>query len=320
MGKVEVLSGMINPLEMEYTQVSTRFEPEHGILWTLLDADGVPCYTPGFLREIGDHHSAIQNSGGVVWMDGESHRIRYSVVASLTPGAFNLGGNLELFTKLIRSRDRESLLRYATLCIDVMFSRMNHFDLPLTTISLIQGDALGGGLESALVSDVIIAERSSKMGFPEILFNLFPGMGAYSLVARKIGAAHAEKMILSGNVYTAEELHKLGLVDVVVEDGDGEDAVYEYIRKQSRSSNGFLAVQRARQLVNPVSRKELMDITTIWADAALQLTEKDLKVMDRLIRSQKKHFEQSEHAPVAVNVNAPRTTGAPCRVEVAISL
>lgn len=301
MGRVEMLPGIINPLEIEYTQVSTRFEKEHGVLWTLLDANGVPCYTPGFLNEIGNHHAAIRNSGGSVWADGELHRIRYSVVASLTPGVFNLGGNLELFTKLIRNRDRESLLRYATLCIDVMYSRMNHFNLPLTTISLIQGDALGGGLESALVSDVIIAERGSKMGFPEILFNLFPGMGAYSLVARKIGAVHAEKMILSGNIYSAEELHELGLVDMVVERGEGEDAVHEFIRRQSRSSNGFLAVQRARQRVNPVSYEELMEITTIWADAALELTEKDVKVMDRLIRSQKKNFETPAVMPFAIN-------------------
>jgi DSF synthase len=307
MGKVEAIQDLINPLEIEYSQVSTRFEPDQGILWTLLDADGVPCYTPAFLGEIGHHHSAIQNSGGMIWMDGKMHRIRYSVVASLTPGVFNLGGNLTLFTKLIRNRDRESLLHYATSCIDVMFSRMNNFDLPLTTISLIQGDALGGGLESALVSDVIIAERGSKMGFPEILFNLFPGMGAYSLVARRIGAAQAEKMILSGNIYSAEELHELGLVDVIAEAGEGEEAVYEYIRKQSRSSNGFMAVHRTRQLVSPITRKELMDITTVWADAALQLAEKDLKVMDRLIRSQQKHFEKAE--PAVRAFNAPREAG-----------
>ena len=291
MGKVEILPGMKSLLEVEYAEVATRFDHEHGILWTLLNANGVPCYKPEFLREIGDHHQTICNSGGMVWQDGNMHRIRYSVVASLTRGAFNLGGNLELFTQLIRNRDREALQGYGAKCIDVMFSRMNNFYLPLTTISLIQGDALGGGLESALVSDVIIAERGSKMGFPEILFNLFPGMGAYSIVARRIGAANAEKMILSGKIYSAEEMQGLGLVDVVVDDGEGEAAVYEYVRKQSRSANGFRAVQRARQLVNPVTRQELLDITAVWADAALQLRDKDIKVMERLVRSQKKHYE-----------------------------
>jgi DSF synthase len=294
MGKLEFLPCMTDLLETKYKQLATRFDAETGALWTLLNADGVPTYTPEFLHEIGQHHRQIENSGGMVWMNDALHRIRYSVVASMTPGAFNLGGNLDLFVRLIKNGDHNGLLRYATLCIDVMSPRMNHFGLPLTTISLIQGDALGGGLESALASDVIIAEKSSKMGFPEILFNLFPGMGAYSLVARKIGTLDTEKMLLSGNIYSAEELFELGLVDVLAEDGEGEAAVGQFIRKQSRCSNGFQAVQRARQRFNPVTRQELMDITTLWADAAMQLSEKDLKVMERLVRSQLKHYGKAE--------------------------
>ena len=130
------------------------------------------------------------------------------------------------------------------------------------------------------------------MGFPEILFNLFPGMGAYSLVARKIGPTLAEKMILSGKIYSAEELHAMGLVDIVAEQGEGENAVLEYVRKQEHRSNGFLAVQKARNRFNPVTHQELLDITTIWVDAALKLSERDLKVMDRFVRSQEKLFAQ----------------------------
>lgn len=70
---------------------------------------------------------------------------------------------------------------------------MFHFDTDLTTVSLIQGDALGGGFEASLSSNLIIAERGVKMGLPEVIFNLFPGMGAYSILSRKVGAATAEK-------------------------------------------------------------------------------------------------------------------------------
>jgi DSF synthase len=45
------------------------------------------------------------------------------------------------------------------------------------TASLVQGRALGSGFECALASDVIVAETGARMGFPEVLFNLFPGMG-----------------------------------------------------------------------------------------------------------------------------------------------
>jgi DSF synthase len=186
------------------------------------------------------------------------------------------------------------LLRYAIACIDVIFPRTCHFDLPLVTISLLQGDALGGGLEGALASDIIIAERKCQLGFPEILFNLFPGMGAYSLIARKVSPKFAEKMILSGKMYSAEELYEVGLIDILAENGRGIEAVNDYIKKQERRSNGFLAVQKARHRFNPVTQHELMDITTVWVDAALKLNEKDLKVMDRFVRSQEKLFLQPQ--------------------------
>ena len=294
MGRMEIFNCAQHPLDAWYTQISTRFDQNCGVLWTLMNPDEVPCFTLSLLNELHHHHQSIANCGGHILVDGKLHPIRYSVVASHTPGVFNLGGQLALFSQLISEGDRQSLMQYATKCIDVMMPRINHFNLPIATISLIQGDALGGGLESALTSDIIIAERSSKMGFPEILFNLFPGMGAYSLVARKIGVAQAEKMILNGRIYSAEELHALGLVDVLAEDGEGESAVHDYIRRQTRYSNGYLAVQKARQRFNPVTYQELMDITTIWADAALLLTEKDLKVMSRLIRSQQKLFGQKD--------------------------
>lgn len=102
--------------------------------------------------------------------------------------------------------------------------------------------------------------------------------------------------MLSGKLYSAEELHQIGLVDVVADDGAGEIAVQEFIKKQERRANGFRAIQRVRQRYNPVTYEELIDITNIWVNAALSLTEKDLKVMDRLVRSQERNFVRSQEA------------------------
>ncbi len=277
-------------LDARYTQMRTRFDAEPGILWTLLDHDAVPCVTPELLSELQQHHEAIENCGGRLWINEQQFNIHYSVMASLTPGVFNLGGQLSLFRQLIRAKNRDALMHYGVECVKVLFPRINHFYLPLTTIALVQGDALGGGLEGVLVSDVIIAERGSQMGFPEILFNLFPGMGAYSLLARKIGTALTEKLILSGKIYSAEELHAMGVVDILAEPGAGVQAVYDFVKKQERRANGFRALQQVRQRFNPVSYDEMMDVVRIWVEAALQLTEKDLKIMDRFVRSQEKAF------------------------------
>ena len=294
MGKMEILNCRQHPLNAEYAQLSTRFDPDYGISWAMMNPQAVPCFNQVLLNELRQYHQSVENCGGAALADGKYYPIHYLVLASQIPGVFNLGGQLELFSQLIRDGNRQSLMHYATMCIDAMASRITHCNLPLVTISLIQGDALGGGFEAALTSDIIIAERSSKIGFPEILFNLFPGMGAYSFLARKIGTVQAEKIILSGKLYSAEELHELGLVDVLAENGDGEHAVYDYVEKQARRSNGYIAVQKARHRFNPVTYKELMDITCIWVDAALKLNTRDLKVMDRFVRSQQKLFRENE--------------------------
>ena len=287
---MELISDTNALLDTQYSQIATEFNTEHGVLWTQLNQDEVPCVTLQFLKELQHHHEAIENSGGQLWLDGNMHTIRYSVSSSLKPGVFSLGGQLSLFSELIRTKNRDALIHYGIECINMLFPRMNRFYLPLTTIALVQGDALGGGFEGILVSDVIIAERGSQMGFPEILFNLFPGMGAYNLLARKVGTALAEKMILGGKIYSAEELHEMGIVDVLAESGAGIQAVYDFVKKQERRANGFRAIQQVRQRYNPVTYEELMDVIQIWVDAALRLNEKDLKVMDRFVRSQERAF------------------------------
>jgi DSF synthase len=212
--------------------------------------------------------------------------IRYGVLASRSPGVYSLGGDLGLFVKLIEEQDREGLTRYARACVESVHLFAVNMNLPMTTISLVQGDALGGGFEGALCCSVIVAEKSAKFGLPEILFNLFPGMGAYSFLARRLDAARAERMILSGKIYSATELHESGVVDVLAEDGEGERAVYEYVKKHSRRQAAFQAIFRVRERCRPICLEELNDIADIWVDTALKLAPKDLRLMERLVKSQ----------------------------------
>ena len=163
---------------------------------------------------------------------------------------------------------------------------MVHLDTELTTVALVKGDALGGGFEAALSSNLIIAERGVKMGLPEVLFNLFPGMGAFSLLSRKVGPVVAERMILSGKLYSAEELFDMGVIDILAEKGEAELALNKHIKTFNRMSNSCKAMQKVKDRCNPISYQELIDITNIWVDAALKLTDKDLKMVTRLVKRQ----------------------------------
>jgi len=271
-----------------YKQIEVEFEPEHAVAWTYMKPSGAPCFNLGMLEELRAHDSAIESCGGRVLYKDDLHQIHYYVGGSRVEGIFSLGGNLENLVELIKAGDHDTLMHYAKLCVDNMYLRICGYNSPMITISLVQGEALGGGFETALSSNVIVAERRSRMGLPEILFNLFPGNGAYSLLARRVGMKRAEEMIFSGRVYTAEELHEAGVVDVLAEDGTGEAAVRDYIRRNERRRNGMQAVFSCRQHFHPVTHEELLNIANVWVSAALRLEEKDLKLMSRLARAQAK--------------------------------
>lgn len=283
MAQLQAVRSTLQPQGNGYTQLITYFDEHNQVAWGYMNAEPRPCFTGVLLREIVDWFGDIAKRLD----DPECADVKYVVVASAHQGVYNLGGDLNLFRQLIGERDRESLYKYAQACIRPLFLNALHLNRPsLKTITLVQGDALGGGFECALSGNVLIAERGSKMGFPEILFNLFPGMGAMTLLGRRIGYGKAEKVILSGKLYTAEEMYELGAVDILAEPGGGEQAVYEFIRKEARQRNGALALRAARELSQPIAHDELMRIAEIWVDAALRLEAKDLRMMERLVARQ----------------------------------
>jgi DSF synthase len=262
-----------------YQQLTPYYDAKHQIAWCYLQGAPRPCFSAAMLTEL-NHWCAHLRETPV------AEDVRFHVTASAVPGVYNLGGDLSLFLQCITRGDRDALYAYGRQCIDVLHANMSSFGRDLTTIALVQGEALGGGFEGALSAEVLIAERGARMGFPEILFNLFPGMGAYSFLSRRIGPKRAERMILSGKVYPAEELYEMGLIDELAEDGFGEEAVYAYIRRESRARNGYRALRRARDRVDPVSYRELDEVLQVWVDAAMQLEPRDLRMIERLVARQ----------------------------------
>jgi DSF synthase len=294
--------GLCMPYGRANSQYETLFEPATGTIWGYFNPRGTACFSLGLLKDIRAHDDALVSNGAQVDLEGTRHAVNYYVCGSRVPRVFNLGGDLALFVLLIKARDREALAHYARMCIDNMHARIqNYGSSTMVTISMVQGDALGGGLECALSSDVVVAEEGTQLGLPEILFNLFPGMGAYSLLARRIGMRAAEQLILSGRVLPAAELHEMGVVDVLAAPGQAESAVHEWIAKSWKRRNGIQAVLRARQLVHPITRKELDDIADVWVDAALRLDDKDLKMMGRIVRSQMRRMEFGDVTDVAAD-------------------
>jgi DSF synthase len=285
--------------EWRLDELDVAFEPDEAVLWQYMRPKARPSFTNGLLRDMNQVADAIE--AAFAQASQAPLPMRFVVTASRLFNIFNLGGDLNLFLKLIEMRNRDGLRRYAHACARGQYRLHSSFDVPVCMIALVQGDALGGGFEAALAHDVIIAERQANFGLPEVLFNMFPGMGAYSFLARRIGSAQAERMILSGKVYTAEELHALGLIERLVDPGQGIQAVQEFIAMFNQTRHSRQAVLKTRKIVERVSIEELIDIADVWVDTALQLSAQDLRRMSHLARAQDRRWSKlaASAAPIA---------------------
>ncbi len=275
-------------IKNDFRQLRVHYDRLYRALWYTLDPQPRPCFNLDILTELRQFQKDLVRVNRAALDRGLNPPIRYTILASSNPDVFNLGGDLALFHQLILKRDRAGLIKYATACIDVLYPNTVHFDQPLTTISLVQGDALGGGCEAAISSNIVIAERRARFGLPEIMFNLIPGMGAYSFLIRRTTPEITRRLITTGEILTAEKMHQLGLVDILAEDGQGHRAVQKYLFRTQRRANAHQAFNAVRQCVNPITYEELIKITEIWVDTALQIGPRDLRTISRLVVAQQR--------------------------------
>jgi DSF synthase len=269
--------GVAGLLGRPYKTIRLEWTSDLRLLRVRMCVHPIQCYSLAAMGELKQMLDDISANPGLV---------RHFVMTSDVPQVFNFGGDLALFVLLVRAGDIESLELYGRRCVDLVWWMENAANLGIHTTVLAQGDTLGGGLESVLPFHKVIFERGAHAGFPEVLFNLFPGMGAWDFTIRKGGFAVANEMILSGRLYTAEELQYRRLVDVVAEPGEGEAALERVVREVDPRLRGTLAALRAQRVAAPIRHESLMEIVKLWADSAMSLTDRDLRLMERLARAQ----------------------------------
>lgn len=266
--------------EVEYKHINVTLDDDMDAVWCEMENHPRACFTTELLEEL--YHAQAQANSVV-------RDYRFHILTSANKSVFSQGGDLVLFQKLIKQRDQQGLFNYMKQSIDVLYGLTM---LPTRErIALVQGMAFGGGFEAALACDTIIAEKKATFGFPDRLFNLSPFMGAYSYLIRRIEPYKALKMIKSARTYSAEELYAMGIIDILVEDGEGYDAVHEHIRHYQRYNNSFDAIKHITQTVHPISYDQIMQIGEQWVNSALRLTSRDLGLMEKLAISQQRMAE-----------------------------
>ncbi|KDB08857.1 Enoyl-CoA hydratase/isomerase [Burkholderia sp. lig30] len=267
----------------EMSQLTAYYEEGRNIMWMMLRSEPRPCFNQQLVSDI-IHLARVARESGLPF--------DFWVTGSLVPEIFNVGGDLSFFVDAIRGGKRDMLMAYARSCIDGVYEIYTGFGTGAVSMAMIEGSALGGGFEAALAHHFVLAQKGAKLGFPEIAFNLFPGMGGYSLVTRKADMRVAEALISTGEPHPAEWYAERGLVDQTFEAGEAYLATRTFIDVMRPKLNGIRAMIRARQRVLPLSRSELMDITEDWVHSAFTIEEKDLAYMERLVMLQNRRVSK----------------------------
>ncbi|WP_456373814.1 crotonase/enoyl-CoA hydratase family protein [Thiolapillus sp.] len=269
-----------------YDNLVCEYDPANRVMQFNMNTQPRPNFTPALMHDIRSFQQSVVQVSEEYKNQGEESPFDFLVLGSAIPGVYSLGGDLGFFLDCIRGGKRQVLEDYAILCIDVLYDNYVNLNQHLRTVALIEGDALGAAFEAALSCDVIIAEKGVKIGFPEVVFNMFPGMGAYSFLSRRIAPAQVERMINTGRMFTSDELHDMGVIDILAEPGEAKLALRQFVRKHDRSAMTRDAVLAMREVVLPLTYEELKRIVMLWVDSAMALPDRDLRMMERLVKAQ----------------------------------
>ncbi len=271
---------------LDLSDLELEYDPAARAVWGFQAHRERPSYTPQMLKDI----QAVQRTLRLFRAESPhdaSLAARFTVLASRTPGVFNMGGDLQFFVSCVETGDEDALRDYAMSSIDICYRNYHACDAGMVTTALVCGDALGGGFEAALACDVIVAEKRARFAFPEMNYGLFPGMGAYTFLSRQLGQAQAERAILDSPTFTAEDLYNLAVVKALADDGAGIEMMDRHLSWMSERFDAVFAVFEARRNAHPVSRMEMEDIGERWVKLAMRLPEERLRRMSKLAQAQR---------------------------------
>jgi enoyl-CoA hydratase/carnithine racemase len=152
--------------------------------------------------------------------------------------AFSAGGDIKAWSGMQANEFGHAWVRFGHR----VFDRLASLRMPL--IAAVNGHALGGGLELAAAADIRIAERHVKIGLPETSLGMVPGWSGTQRLVKRFGAQIVRRMVLGGEMFTAEEAHAHGLVDHVVETGGALNGAREYAARIAMRAPAALEISK----------------------------------------------------------------------------
>lgn len=170
----------------------------------------------------------------------KSHSGLSGLLISSAKSAFVLGADITEFVTLFQSPEADLVKQFQK--VHGIFNTIE--DLPVPTVTAVNGDALGGGCELALTTDYRVLAANASIGLPEVNLGIIPGFGGSVRLPRLIGAENALEWMAKGKSHDASSALKVGVADAVVEPADLHDSALDLLK---RSIKGDFPYQQRRE-------------------------------------------------------------------------
>jgi enoyl-CoA hydratase len=200
--------------------------------------------------------------GALPALEAQAHAL---IIYSQLNCGFSAGADLRETYYLTQDKEREAAVASVRESLERTHHVMNTLDASsLTTIAAVHGVTFGGGLELALVCDLIIADKTARFCFPELRLGLIPGFGGIPRLKRDLGNAVVRDLLLTGRSFNASKAQQIGLVSQVVAEG--------YALRVARATAAQLTkfdrrtAAAAKKFLKPVPYDELRREIDIFCD------------------------------------------------------
>jgi enoyl-CoA hydratase len=223
---------------VEYKNITLEREEAVAII-TINRPDKLNALSRDTMAELDAAATALSNDPGV----------RAVVVTGAGDRAFVAGADINELATIESASAATDQAAWGQAILD-RFEQM-----PKPVIAAINGYALGGGCELALACDIRVAGESARLGQPEINLGIIPGYGGTQRLPRLVGHGMARYLIFSGDHISAQDAKAIGLVDMVVPDGELRQRVMELAHKLAAKAP--IAIATAKRAINVGSQTDL---------------------------------------------------------------
>lgn len=270
-------------LDMKFDNITTQYDSTYHALWCILKTSQTPVLSIPLLNDI--RH--LQDNVAQHCKSNPKSQPKYMIWLSDSSCIFNLGIDLEYILQLIIEKDVQRLTHYIQLCIDAYYINLAHLDInPLITMSLISGRAYGGGLDTALACDIVVAENHAKCRFPEINYNILPSIGTIDMLLRQYPISVIEELLFEGKNLNLDTLIKMSVVDNKVEKGCGVDFIKERIKQLDKHHVIYAEMFKRKRANVVITYAELEAFKNTWLQTALDMNPEYIRKLHRVIQAQ----------------------------------